>query len=126
MKSARKMLLSAVIAVIALLVAAHFHSALAQKTKSTGAGSNTRIAYADYSLKLVFALRSGPYVAGVDVTILDESGAKVVAAHSEGPWFLADLPPGTYRVVARRKDGRAAAATATITAGRQKRVFLTW
>ena len=126
MKSARKMLLSAAIATSAMLVAAHFQPALAQKSLSTGAGSDSRIAYADYSLKLVFALRSGPYVAGVNVTIFDENGTKVVDAFSEGPWFLADLPPGTYRVVARRKGGQAAAAMAAITAGRQKRVFLTW
>lgn len=126
MKLAIKMLVSAVIATSAMLAAAHIQPALAQKYISTGAGSNTRIAYADFSLKLVFALRSGPYVAGVNVIIFDESGAKVVDAFSEGPWFLVDLPPGTYRVVATRKGGQAAAAMVAITAGRQKRVFLTW
>lgn len=99
---------------------------LAQKTLSTGAGSNLRLPYPEYSLKLIFALRAGPYVGGVDVTIFDEGGAKVVEAHSGGPWFLADLPPGTYRVLARRKQGPTAAAMVTIIAGKQKRAFLTW
>ena len=126
MKSARKMPRLAALIFVTMLAAAHFQPALAQKTMSTGAGSNSRITYADYSLKLVFALRSGPYVADVAVTIFDESGAKVVNAHSDGPWFLAQLPPGNYRVVARRKGGQATAAMATITAGHQKRVFLTW
>lgn len=131
MKSARKSPLGVVIALIVLLAAAFAQyttsaTAFAQDTLSTGAGGNTRIGYADYSLKLIFALRAGPYVAGVDVTIYDESGAKIVDAYSKGPWFLAKLPPGTYRVIARRKGGRAAAATVTITEGKQKRAFLTW
>lgn len=131
MKSARKLFLGAMAALTVLLAAAISHNiistaAFAQSTMSTGAGSNTRIAYADYSLKLVFALRAGPYVAGVDVTIYDEAGAKIVDAYSKGPWFLAKLPPGTYRIVAKRKTGPAAAATVTITEGKQKRAFLTW
>lgn len=131
MKSARKLPIWVAIALIVLLAAAFLQNtmstaAFGQNTLSTGAGSNTRTAYADYSLKLVFALRAGPYVAGVDVTIYDEGGAKIVDAYSKGPWFLAKLPPGTYRVVAKRKSGGAAAATVTITEGKQKRAFLTW
>ena len=126
MKSARKILAPTIIAVIAMLATSYGAAALAQRTLSTGEGSNRRIAYAGYSLKLVFALRAGPYVAGVDVRIFDESGAKIVDAYSQGPWFLADLLPGTYRVVARRKTGPAAAAMVTISAGKQQRVFLTW
>ncbi len=98
----------------------------AQKTMSTGAGSNTRIDYPGYSLKLIFAERDGPYVAGIDVTIFDGNGKKVVDAFSAGPWFLADLAPGTYRVVAKRKGGAETAAAVTISPDRQKRVFLTW
>ncbi len=98
----------------------------AQKTMSTGAGSDTRIAYPGYSLKLIFAERDGPYVAGIDVTIFDEDGKKVVDAFSAGPWLLADLPPGTYRVLAKRKGGAETAAVVIISPGRQKRVFLAW
>ena len=127
MNSANRLVFSAWIACFAMLLSvASPAPVLAGKTMSTGAGSDTRIAYPDYSLKLVFAQRAGPYLAGIDVTIFDESGKKVVDARSEGPWFLADLPPGTYRVVAQREGGPKAAATVTITAGRQQRAFITW
>jgi hypothetical protein len=53
-----------------------------------------------YNLKLVAANRAGEYISDVDVTIVDERGAKVVAARMAGPWLLADLPPGRYRVLA--------------------------
>ena len=80
----------------------------AQKTMSTGAGSNTRIDYPGYSLKLIFAERDGPYVAGIDVTIFDDNGNKVVDAFSAGPWFLADLAPhlqGGRQTQRGRRDG---------------------
>ena len=54
----------------------------------------------DFNLKLVFALKSGSYVSGVKVTIADASGKMLLGTTSEGPWFLARLPPGNYQVVA--------------------------
>ena len=54
----------------------------------------------DFNLKLVFALKSGSYVSGVKVTIADASGKTLLVTASEGPWFLARLPPGKYQVVA--------------------------
>ena len=127
MNSAKYLVFSASIACFAIFLTVVSPGLVpAQKTMSTGAGSDTRVAYPGYSLKLVFAQRAGPYLAGVDVTIFDEGGKKVVDAYSDGPWFLADLPPGTYKVVAQRKSGPKAAAIVTISEGRQKRAFITW
>jgi len=53
-----------------------------------------------FNLKLVFAGKSGAYVSGVRVSIADATGRTLLDAASEGPWFLAKLPPGNYRIVA--------------------------
>lgn len=54
----------------------------------------------DFNLKLVFALNSGSYLSGVQVAIADSKGTTVVDAMSDGPWFMAKLPTGSYRVMA--------------------------
>ena len=96
------------------------------KSLSTGAGKNNRVPRREYSLKLVFAERQGPFLGGIDVVIYNQNGKKVVDAHSLGPWFLVNLPEGDYRVVGKWKKGRRAAAEVTVTAGRQKSVYLTF
>ncbi|MBK1650360.1 hypothetical protein [Rhabdochromatium marinum] len=54
----------------------------------------------DYNLKLEFARVDGHYLANVAVTIMNGRGKPVLSAPSPGPWFLADLPAGHYRVIA--------------------------
>ncbi len=52
-----------------------------------------------FNLQLMFAMHgSGNYLADVQVRILDARGAAVLEATSEGPYFLAQLPPGNYTV----------------------------
>jgi hypothetical protein len=56
---------------------------------------------ARYNLRLGFALRgSGAYLAGVKIAIHDPARAekKLLEAVSDGPWFFARLPAGSYRV----------------------------
>jgi hypothetical protein len=55
----------------------------------------------DYNLKLVFAHAKGPYLANVEVHIKDSNGKKVIEAISDGPWFYAKLPQGTYTISAK-------------------------
>jgi hypothetical protein len=52
----------------------------------------------NYSLKLVFAGKSGEYLSDIKVGILDRTGKKVLDAISTGPWFFCKLPPGKYTV----------------------------
>ena len=52
----------------------------------------------DFNLKLVFALNNGEYLADVRVTVVDAANKVVLDTMSEGPWFLARLPAGTYQV----------------------------
>lgn len=51
----------------------------------------------DFNLKVIFALKAGNYISDVAVVISDARGAKVLETVSEGPWFLAKLPPGKYQ-----------------------------
>ncbi|MBK5969146.1 MULTISPECIES: hypothetical protein [Thiorhodovibrio] len=54
----------------------------------------------EYNLKLEFARVNGHYLGDVAVTITDPGGDPVLSAPSPGPWFLAKLPAGEYRVIA--------------------------
>jgi len=54
----------------------------------------------DFNLKLVFALKSGEYLSGVRVAIADAAGKTLLDTTSDGPWFMARLPAGSYHVVA--------------------------
>jgi hypothetical protein len=52
-----------------------------------------------FNLRLMFAMQgSGNYLADAQVRILNSRGAVVLDATSEGPYFLAQLPPGSYTV----------------------------
>lgn len=52
-----------------------------------------------FNLRLLFAMQgSGDYVADIRISILDSRGEAVLSAESNGPWFLAALPAGTYTV----------------------------
>lgn len=53
-----------------------------------------------YNLKLVFTLNEGNYLADVGVTVKDPKGRTVIEDISQGPFFLAKLPPGQYTVTA--------------------------
>ncbi len=54
----------------------------------------------DYDLKLELVARNGEYVSGVDVTITDARGNKVLESSADGPWLFARLAPGKYKVEA--------------------------
>jgi len=58
-----------------------------------------------YSLKLVFTLTAGNYLAGVDVKVRDVKGSVVLEQADTGPVLLARLPPGAYTVTA-TSEGR--------------------
>ena len=65
-----------------------------------------------YNVWLVFIERdTGNYVAGVKVSVVDSKENAVVDTVADGPWLLAQVPPGQYKV--RTSDGQ----EQTITAG---------
>lgn len=54
----------------------------------------------DFSLKLVYAQPDGAYLGDVTTQIAGPDGKLLVDAHCDGPWLLASLPQGRYRVTA--------------------------
>lgn len=79
----------------------------------------------DFNLKLVFALQSGEYVSGVGVVIADARGRTLLDTTSDGPWFLAKLPAGNYRVVA-TFAGQSEKRTIAVGAGKPRTVDFRW
>jgi len=83
---------------------------LDERERLTNMGKN-------YSLKLVFAVKSREYLSDVRVKIQDNRGKKVLDAVSEGPWFYADLPTGKYTVSA-SLSGREKQSAANVVKGK--------
>ncbi|MDB5810125.1 MAG: hypothetical protein JWN94_2247 [Betaproteobacteria bacterium] len=79
----------------------------------------------DFNLKLVFALKSGNYVSGVDVKIADAAGNTLVSTKSEGPWFLVRLPAGTFKIGA-TYEGKTEIRTIAVGAEKLKTVDFRW
>jgi hypothetical protein len=79
-----------------------------------------------YNLHLLFAIKgSGQYLADVNVTIKDAQGNAVVAAVSDGPFFLAKLPPGKYSVSA-ESNGNSQTKTFGLKPGRPLGLSFYW
>jgi len=64
-----------------------------------------------YNIWLAFVERdTGNYVTGVKVSVIDDKGNAVVDTVADGPWLLAQVPPGRYTV--RTSDGQEQGITA--------------
>lgn len=97
---------------------------------SGGFGVDERDALAavakDYNLKLVFAEQgTGAYLADVKVSITGMKGQKILDAVSIGPWFMARLPAGHYKITA-AVEGKSLERKATVTHGRHAQVHFYW
>lgn len=79
----------------------------------------------DFNLKLVFALKSGDYVSDVKVTIANAAGKTLVDTTSEGPWLMAKLPAGNYKIAA-TFAGNAEKRTIAVGAEKMKTVDFRW
>ena len=79
----------------------------------------------DVNLKVIFALKTGNYLADVAVVISDARGGKVLETVSEGPWFLARLPPGKYQFTA-TYESESFTRTTTIPASGQRGLIFRW
>jgi len=98
--------------------------------RSGGVGKDERDALLlvtrDYSLKLVFAgRRQTEFIAEVSVDVFDQNGRKVIAATDTGPLFLADMPAGTYRIVASFR-GDTQEKNITLRPGKQTQLAFYW
>lgn len=58
-----------------------------------------------FNLQIMSAMQGGgEYLADMGIRIMDSKGATVLSATSKGPYFLAELPPGSYTVEVSAKD----------------------
>jgi hypothetical protein len=78
-----------------------------------------------FNLKLVFAMTSGAYLGDVRVAVADAKGKTLLETTAEGPWFLAKLPVGNYRVVA-SYAGKALKRSVAVDATRLRTVDFRW
>lgn len=79
----------------------------------------------NFNLKLVFALKSGEYVSSVQVSVADAAGKTFLDTTSEGPWLLAKLPAGRYRVSA-TFAGKAVTQNAALDAAKLRTLDFRW
>jgi hypothetical protein len=63
-----------------------------------------RQAAGDFNLRATFSQTDGAFVAGVQVELRDAQGKTLVTTKTEGPFFFAKVPPGTYEMVATYGD----------------------
>lgn len=79
-----------------------------------------------FNLRLLFAMQgSGNYLADIRVNILDSRGEAALSTESNGPWFFAQLPPGTYTIEVSIPD-QLQRQTARIEGGRQSQLNFYW
>jgi hypothetical protein len=79
----------------------------------------------EFNLKLVFTLIEGNYVSNVGVDVKDASGRTVISHVTEGPFFLARLPAGTYSLTA-AYEGQSQARNVTVVTGHLRTEYLRW
>ena len=81
-----------------------------------------------YPLSLEFVEHGasrGEHLAGISVTIKDAKGGTNLTTVAGGPYFLAKLPPGDYKVTAAR-DGQAKTQDVVIAANKPERLVFVW
>lgn len=78
-----------------------------------------------FTLKIVLAGKDGHYLSRCDVEIIRADGTKTVSTTTDGPWLLADLEPGSYRVKALH-DNTWKTQTITVTAETLQQVIFNW
>ena len=80
----------------------------------------------DYSVRLEFAGGNREYLADLDVSIETQGGEELVAVHCSGPWVLANLEPGKYRVHATYAHDLSKSVLITAPAHGQKRIVISF
>jgi hypothetical protein len=94
----------------------------------TGLEDRERLAAAlpGYNLKVVTAGAQGEYLADAHVRVFDAAGKAVLDATLDGPWLLARLPPGSYRVTAEIGGEQRRTHTVRVPAAGARELVLRW
>ena len=78
-----------------------------------------------FNVRVLLAEKSGAYVTGVRVVVSEASGTKVLEVESAGPYLLAKLPEGNYRISV-IYDGQAQQQDFVVQAGRALEFVFRW
>lgn len=79
----------------------------------------------EFNLKLVFTLLEGNYLADVSVTVTDAANRKIIEHRATGPFFMAKLPAGQYRIEASH-EGKTVARKVSVGARGLRTEYLRW
>lgn len=118
----------AIATVVLLVIAASVHAADVPHV-SGGIGSaereELRTQEGAYNLKVVTAMKSGDYLAGVVIVIDSAAGERMLETTMAGPILLAKLPPGSYTIKA-TAGGQTLTQTVAVEAQGLKHVDFRW
>lgn len=91
------------------------------------AQANMAAKYSNYSFKLVNVVSGAEaaYVADVHVMIWNEAGQMVLDTSIDGPWLIANMPAGTYKIKA-TFEGQTQTRTITLQEGANQRMVMDW
>jgi len=96
---------------------------------SGGVGEESRTSLqsqaAQFNVQVVFALKSGEYLADVDVAVRDASGRTLFSTVTDGPWLYARLAPGSYEISA-TVDGRQLTQKFTVPSQGLRQLVFRW
>lgn len=108
------------------------HSYEGVRYTSGGIGSDEssamKAAASSWPLSLEFAIKTGAqaeYASNVHVLLKNGQGATVLKATSQGPFLLAEVPPGSYRLEA-TLDGNTLQREVAVRKGQAAHVMLEW
>jgi Carboxypeptidase regulatory-like domain len=90
--------------------------------------SAIKSAMKDWPLTVLFVQKDGTraeYVADVRVKVTDQKGRTAIATKSQGPYMLANVQPGTYKVEA-TLDNRALQQNVEVKQGKPMRLTFLW
>ena len=80
---------------------------------------------AEFNVKIVFALKTGEYLAKVWVGITDGKGKALLETTAEGPWMFARLADGPYTIVS-TFEGKSESQKITIAGNKLHMVNFRW
>lgn len=86
-------------------------------------------AKSQYPLSLEFVQHAKPrdvYIANVQVKLTDTSGNVVLDTTTDGPYLLAKLPKGKYKITAVDETGRSMVKQVTVSSGKPEHLILVW
>ncbi len=95
---------------------------------SAGIGMAERqVAYPAFPLKIVLTAGGKPFVAHVDIHLVQTNGPTTLSIPADrvtGPWLFVDVPPGVYEITGHRGEDRPRVRGVTVVVGRSQTAYV--